>query len=60
METVNRLTGGKEPASSTAVLIDSGAGVLAVWPKSLQVDIEYLLIQQNGLSRRKGGDRVDL
>ena len=53
-------TGCKQPTSSAAVLIDPWTGVLSIGTKSLQVEVEYLLIMQDGLSGGKSRDRVYL
>ena len=53
-------TGGEQPTSSTAVLIDPWTRVLSIGTKSLQVEVEYLLIVQDGLSGGKSRDWVDL
>jgi hypothetical protein len=58
--TVNGRTSGKQPTSSAAVLIDPWTGVLSIGTKSLQVEVEYLLIMQDGLSGGKSCDWVDL
>jgi hypothetical protein len=53
-------TCGKQPASSTAKLIDPWTGIFSIGTKSLQVEVEDLLIMQDGLSGGKSRDRVYL
>jgi hypothetical protein len=58
--TVNGRTSGKQPTSTTAVLIDSRPRVFPIGSKTLEIEVEYLLIMQDGLSGGKSRDRVYL
>ena len=53
-------TGCKQPASSTAILVDPWTRVFPIGAKALEIEVEYLLIMQDGFSGGNSRDRVYL
>jgi hypothetical protein len=58
--TFNGRTSGKQPTSSAAVLIDAWTRVFPIGSKAFEIEVEYLLIMQDGLSGGERRDWVDL